>query len=92
MGASLFPREMKRLAEEAHHLAFGFLLHLGRWKADEAEGIRWLPRERYIHFDSKTAVYPGAEKKVRGLLAGGYKGHWGVEYNAPNNQYWRRNG
>ena len=82
------PREMKRLAEEVHHPAFGFLLHLGRWKADEAEGDAMVaPWTVHTHFDAKTAVHPGAEEKVRCLLAGGYKGYWGVEYNAPNNQY-----
>lgn len=92
MGASLFPREMDGLRRKPiiRLLVFCFILADGR--PMRLKGIRWLPRERYIHFDSKTAVYPGAEKKVRGLLAGGYKGHWGVEYNAPNNQYWRRNG
>ncbi|SEM05252.1 hypothetical protein SAMN04488688_108105 [Paenibacillus sp. cl141a] len=24
---------------------------------------------------------------MRSLLAGGYRGYWGVEYNAPGNQY-----
>lgn len=48
MGASLLPREMKRLAEEVHHPAFGFLLHLGRWKADEAEGDEMVAHGRYI--------------------------------------------
>lgn len=88
MGASLLPREMKRLAEEIHHPAFGFLLHLGRWKTDEAEGdVMVAPWTVHTHFDAKTAVQPDAEEKVRSLLAGGYKGYWGVEYNAPRNQY-----
>ncbi|WP_339293139.1 TIM barrel protein [Paenibacillus sp. FSL W8-0187] len=88
MGASLLPREMKRLAEEVQHPAFGFLLHLGRWKADEAEGDEMVaPWTVHTHFDAKTAVHPEAEEKVRSLLAGGYKGYWGVEYNAPGNQY-----
>lgn len=88
MGASLLPREMKRIAEEVRHPAFGFLLHLGRWRADEAEGDEMVaPWTVHTHFDAKTAVHPDAEEKVRCLLAGGYQGYWGVEYNAPGNQY-----
>ncbi|MEX3619900.1 sugar phosphate isomerase/epimerase family protein [Paenibacillus glucanolyticus] len=88
MGASLLPREMKRIAEEVDHPAFGFLLHLGRWKADETAGDEMVaPWAVHTHFDARMVLLPDAEDKVRSLLAGGYRGYWGVEYNALGNQY-----
>ncbi|KOR88560.1 sugar phosphate isomerase/epimerase family protein [Paenibacillus solani] len=88
MGASLLPREMKRLAEAVNHQAFGFLLHIGRWKADEMQGDDLVaPWTFHTHFDAKTAVDPLAVEKIRSLLTAGYEGYWGVEYNAPGNQY-----
>ncbi len=88
MGPSLLPGEMKRIAEAVDHAGFGILLHLGRWKADEKEGDSIVaPWTVHTHFDAKTAVQNDAADKVRSMLAGGYNGYWGVEYNAPEHQY-----
>ncbi|MGO4373267.1 sugar phosphate isomerase/epimerase family protein [Paenibacillus sp. 2TAB19] len=88
MGASLLPREMKRIAEAVDHPAFGFLVHLGRWKADQAEGDRLVaPWAYHTHFDAATAVREDAIETIRMMEASGYAGYWGIEQNAPGNQY-----
>jgi len=88
MGASLNPNEMKRLAEAVDHPAFGFLVHLGRWKENQAEGDRIVaPWAYHTHFDEDTADGTHALETIHMLQEAGYKGYWGVEYNAPSNQY-----
>ncbi|MFX3631953.1 MAG: sugar phosphate isomerase/epimerase family protein [Candidatus Pristimantibacillus sp.] len=88
MGASLLPREMKRLAEAVDHPAFGFLVHLGRWRADQEEGDRLVaPWAYHTHFDADTAVSDQAIETIRTMKQAGYKGYWGIEHNAPRNQY-----
>jgi len=88
MGPSLIPTTMKRIAEAVNHPGYGILLHIDRWKADEAQGDAIVaPWVCHTHFDGRTAASPDAEDKVRTLLNAGYDGYWGVEYNAPNNQY-----
>jgi Sugar phosphate isomerases/epimerases len=88
MGASLLPREMKRIAEAVDHPAFGFLVHLGRWKADQEEGDKLVaPWAYHTHFDEKTAVSGDALNTIATLKDAGYKGYWGIEYNAPKRQY-----
>ncbi|OBZ11004.1 sugar phosphate isomerase/epimerase [Bacillus sp. FJAT-26390] len=88
MGASLDPNEMKRLAEAVDHPSFGFLVHLGRWKVDQAEGDRIVaPWAYHTHFDVETANSDHAIETIHMLQESGYKGYWGVEYNALGNQY-----
>ncbi|MBD2871308.1 sugar phosphate isomerase/epimerase family protein [Paenibacillus arenilitoris] len=88
MGASLNPREMKRLAEAVDHPSFGFLVHLGRWKTDQEEGDRLVaPWAYHTHFDEKTADGEKGIETIQTMRAAGYRGYWGVEYNAPRNQY-----
>lgn len=88
MGASLLPRELKRIAEAVDHPAFGFLVHLGRWKADQAEGDRLVaPWAYHTHFDAGTAARADAVETIRMMKEAGYTGYWGIEQNAPGNQY-----
>lgn len=88
MGASLNPNEMKRIAEAVDHPAFGFLVHLGRWKENQAEGDSIVaPWAYHTHFDEETADGTHALETIHMLQESGYKGYWGVEYNAPKNQY-----
>jgi len=88
MGASLLPAEMKRLAEAVEHPAFGFLLHLNRWKADREEGDATVaPWTFHTHIDGRTVALPEAARSVRALLDAGYAGVWGIEHNAPERQY-----
>jgi len=88
MGASLNPNEMKRLAEAVDHPAFGFLVHLGRWKENQPEGDSIVaPWAYHTHFDEETADGTHALETIHMLQESGYKGYWGVEYNAPKNQY-----
>ncbi|WP_028563543.1 sugar phosphate isomerase/epimerase family protein [Paenibacillus pinihumi] len=88
MGASLLPREMKRLAEAVDHPSYGILLHINRWREDQAEGDALVaPWVVHTHFDAGTADLPDAAGKIRLLQAAGYDGYWGIEHNAPSNQY-----
>ncbi|GGG75173.1 sugar phosphate isomerase/epimerase family protein [Paenibacillus radicis (ex Gao et al. 2016)] len=88
MGASLQPRELKRLAEAVDHPAFGFLVHLGRWRADREEGDKLVaPWAYHTHFDAETASSPDAIQTIRTLRDAGYNGYWGIEHNAPADQY-----
>lgn len=88
MGASLSPNEMKRLAEAVDHPSFGFLVHLGRWKEDQADGDRLVaPWAYHTHFDEETVDGEGALSTIHLLKEAGYQGYYGVEYNAPGNQY-----
>lgn len=88
MGASLNPNEMKRLAEAVDHPSFGFLVHLGRWKENQAEGDSIVaPWAYHTHFDEESIDSAHALETIHMLQQTGYKGYWGVEYNAPNNQY-----
>lgn len=88
MGASLNPNEMKRLAEAVDHPSFGFLVHLGRWKENQAEGDSIVaPWAYHTHFDEETADGEHAVSTIHMLREAGYKGYFGVEYNAPGNQY-----
>lgn len=88
MGASLNPNEMKRLAEAVDHPSFGFLVHLGRWKENQAEGDSIVaPWAYHTHFDEETADGDQAVETILMLEVAGYKGYFGVEYNAPRNQY-----
>lgn len=66
----------------------GAILHLGRWKADQAEGDSLVaPWAYHTHFDQKTAAASGANEIIHVLKAAGYDGYWGIEYNAPGNPY-----
>jgi sugar phosphate isomerase/epimerase len=88
MGASLLPREMKRLAEAVDHPAFGFLVHLSRWKVDQEEGDRLVaPWAYHTHIDANTTVADQAIDTIHLFNEAGYKGYWGIEHNAPSNQY-----
>ncbi|MEK8129587.1 TIM barrel protein [Paenibacillus filicis] len=88
MGASLLPKEMKRLAEAIDHPAYGILLHMNRWRADQEEGDSIVaPWTIHTHFDAGTASAPDAVEQIQMLEAAGYDGYWGIEYNAPGNQY-----
>lgn len=88
MGPSLSPHHMKRIAEAVNHPNYGILLHLDRWKeAPEIGDELVAPWVYHTHFDAKTATANHAEQKIRMLLDNGYEGLWGIEYNAPNNQF-----
>jgi len=88
MGTSKHPAYLKRVAEAVNHPSFGILLHMDRWDSDSEIGDSLVaPWVYHTHFDGKTAASPRAEQLVRTLLDVGYKGYWGIEYNAPENQY-----
>ena len=87
-GPSLDPMHVKKIAEAVNHPNFGVLLHMNRWKAHEEEGDEIVaPWVYHTHFDAKMATAVYAEDKLQMLLDKGYDGYWGLEYNAPKNQY-----
>jgi sugar phosphate isomerase/epimerase len=88
VGPSLNPKIMKKIAEAVDHLNFGILLHIGRWKEDEEVGDKLVaPWVVHTHFDARTATSKDAVNTVKSLVDAGYDGYWGIEYNAPTNQY-----
>lgn len=88
MGSSKSPHYLKKVAEAVDHPSFGILLHMGRWSEDEEIGDGLVaPWVYHTHFDGKTAGSDRANELVETLLAAGYDGYWGIEYNAPDNQY-----
>ncbi|GAA3404826.1 sugar phosphate isomerase/epimerase family protein [Paenibacillus hodogayensis] len=88
MGTSKSPHYLKRVAEAVDHRSFGILLHMGRWSEDEEIGDSLVaPWVYHTHFDGRTVASDRAEKLVRTLTEAGYDGYWGIEYNAPGNQY-----
>lgn len=88
MGTSKDPKYLKKVAEAVNHPNFGILLHMGRWDTDEDIGDTLVaPWVYHTHFDGKTVGSPKGEQMVKALLDAGYDGYWGIEYNAPDNQY-----
>ncbi|MEK8127632.1 TIM barrel protein [Paenibacillus filicis] len=88
MGSSKSPHYLKKVAEGVNHPNFGILLHMGRWSEDEEIGDSLVaPWVYHTHFDGRTAGTEQGEQLVRTLLDAGYDGYWGIEYNAPGNQY-----
>ncbi|MFE5323053.1 sugar phosphate isomerase/epimerase family protein [Paenibacillus sp. NPDC056579] len=88
MGSSQSPHYLKRVAEAIDQPNFGILLHMGRWSEDAEMGDGLVaPWVYHTHFDGKTVGSEQAEQRVRTLLDAGYDGYWGIEYNAPDNQY-----
>lgn len=87
-GPSLDPMHVKKIAEAVNHPGFGILLHINRWEAHKEKGDEIVaPWVCHTHFDAKTATSTDAKEKVQMLIDAGYKGYWGLEYNAPKNQY-----
>ncbi|RXZ83882.1 sugar phosphate isomerase/epimerase [Paenibacillaceae bacterium] len=88
MGASKNPYFLKKVAEAVDQPNFGLLIHMGRWSEGEDEGDRLLaPWAYHTHFDGRTAGTPQGLELVKTLQDAGYNGYWGIEYNAPENQY-----
>jgi hypothetical protein len=88
MGASKNPHYLKKVAEAVNHPNFGILLHMDRWSEDEEIGDSLVaPWVYHTHFDGKTVQSEKAEHLVKTLLGAGYDGYWGIEYNAPEDQY-----
>ena len=88
IGPSLSPIQLRKIAEAVNHPNFGILLHIGRWKEEAEKGDELVaPWVCHTHFDSRTAVAEDAEDKIRMLFENGYDGYWGIEDNAPKNQY-----
>ncbi|MDQ6419637.1 TIM barrel protein [Paenibacillus sp. LHD-117] len=88
MGSAKNPHYLKKIAEGVNHPNFGILLHMGRWSADEEIGDSLVaPWVYHTHFDGKTVASGKGEQLVRTLFDAGYDGYWGIEYNAPGNQY-----
>lgn len=87
-GPSLSPVAIKKVAEAVHHPSFGVLLHIGRWQEEAEIGDEMVaPWVCHTHFDARTAVSDDAEDKILMLKENGFDGYWGLEYNAPGNQY-----
>ncbi|MBP1995357.1 sugar phosphate isomerase/epimerase family protein [Paenibacillus eucommiae] len=88
MGSSQSPHYLKRVAEAVNQPNFGILLHMGRWSEDQEIGdILVAPWVYHTHFDGKTVGTDRGAQLVQTLLDAGYEGYWGIEYNAPSNQY-----
>jgi sugar phosphate isomerase/epimerase len=88
MGSSKYPDYLKRVAEAVDEPNFGILLHMGRWAADAETGDELVaPYVYHTHFDGSTVKSERGRQLVALLLEKGYDGYWGIEYNAPGNQY-----
>lgn len=87
-GPAVNPHFLKRIAEAVNHPNFGILLHINRWKVDQAEGNKIVaPWVNHTHFDAATVTSDNAVQVVRTLVDAGYDGYWAVEHNGPGNQY-----
>lgn len=88
MGSSKNPHYLRRIAQTINHPSFGILLHMDRWAVDAENGDKLVaPYVYHTHFDGKTVGTERGLELAKMLLEEGYEGYWGIEYNAPKQQY-----
>jgi sugar phosphate isomerase/epimerase len=79
-GPDCVPGVMKKLCEAVASPAFGVLLHMGRWKGDDAaQGDEMIaPWGMHSHFGPAMSAEDTAAKMAM-LRDAGYKGYYGIE-------------
>jgi sugar phosphate isomerase/epimerase len=86
-GPALIPDHMVRVAEAVNHPAYGVLLHMGHWDADEDRGDALLAKWAFhTHVDAATTSNRLREG-MSTLLDGGYDGYWSVEHHSAVNEF-----
>ena len=91
-GPSLTVEVQKRVHDAVDHPAYAPLLHIGHWNGGEKQeriGDKMLaPWSAHTHVSVKM-VADCLEEKMRLLMDNGYKGYWGLEYGAGEDEYWQ---
>jgi sugar phosphate isomerase/epimerase len=85
-GTSRDPENIKRLVEAVDSPAFGILLHLENWDADQHNGDRLCAKYAF-HTHFAAWVLPHYEEKIKNLTDAGYTGHFSVEHHSGKNEY-----
>jgi hypothetical protein len=85
-GAEMVPASLQSVCEAVDHPAFGVLLHVDRWKGDDAaQGNALLaPWTMHTHF-GRDSIMEGLQAKLAILAQAGYSGCWSIE--EPSNGY-----
>lgn len=88
--ASQVPSNLKRLAEAVDSPAFGIVLNVNRWEADQATGDEVVaPITMHAQLDRAFVDFTGPElvQKIRLLQTAGYQGCWSLEFRGGKDEY-----
>ncbi len=87
-GASLNPYLMKKMIEAVNDPAYKILLHIGRWKGDDADkgDVMMAPYTMHTHVSIDMAD-AGLEEKLKSIIDAGYQGFWGIEFGSGKDEF-----